>query len=52
MERAVAHAAREVNDHPTLAATAKLIERIGLAEVDDAWRRVLAAPTLTAVLGS
>jgi predicted Zn-dependent peptidase len=52
MERAVSHAGREVNHHPTLAATAALIERIGLSEVNDAWRRVLAAPTLTAVLGS
>jgi hypothetical protein len=52
MDRAVSHAAREANRHPTLAATARLVERIGLDDVDAAWRRVLEAPTLTAVLGS
>ncbi len=52
MDRAVSHAAREANHHPTLAATARLIDRIGLGEVDEAWRKVLRAPTLTAVLSS
>jgi predicted Zn-dependent peptidase len=52
MDRAVSHAAREANHHPTLAATARLIERIGLGEIDEAWRQLLGAPTLTAVLSS
>ncbi|MGH7894903.1 MAG: insulinase family protein, partial [Candidatus Binatia bacterium] len=52
MDRAVAHAARAANEHPTLSATARLVGTIGLREVDDAWRRLLAAPTLTAVLSS
>jgi hypothetical protein len=52
MDRAVSHAARLANHHPTLATTAALIERIGLSDVNDAWRRILRAPTLTAVLSS
>jgi predicted Zn-dependent peptidase len=52
MDRAVSHAAREANHHPTLAATARMLDRIDLHEVDEAWRRVLQAPTLTAVLSS
>ena len=50
MDRAVSHAARAASAHPTLATTARMIERIGLADVDDAWRRALGAPTLTAIL--
>ncbi len=52
MERAVAHASRAASNHPSLTTTARLIDRIGLADVDAAWRRLLAAPTLTAVLSS
>jgi predicted Zn-dependent peptidase len=52
MDRAVSHAGRLANHHPTLATTARLIERIGLADVNAAWRRALAAPTLTAVLSA
>jgi predicted Zn-dependent peptidase len=52
MERAVSHAGRFANHHPTLATTAAMIEHVGLADVDEAWRRVLKAPTLTAVLSS
>jgi predicted Zn-dependent peptidase len=52
MERAVSHAAREANAHPTLATTARVLDGIGLHEVDEAWRRILQAPTLTAVLSS
>jgi predicted Zn-dependent peptidase len=52
MDRAVSHAGRLANHHPTLATTARLIERIGLADVNTAWRRALAAPTLTAVLSA
>jgi predicted Zn-dependent peptidase len=50
LDRAVAHATREVCGLPTLARTAKLLARIGHREVEDAWRKTLAAPTLTAVL--
>jgi predicted Zn-dependent peptidase len=52
MDRAISHAGRLANHHPTLATTARLIDRIGLADVNDAWRRALGAPTLTAVLSS
>ena len=52
MDRAVAHATRAACAHPTLAMTARLLDRIGRAEVDEAWRRLLGAPTLTAVLSS
>jgi predicted Zn-dependent peptidase len=52
MDRAISHAAREANGHPTLASTARLVERIGLGEVDGAWRALLRAPTLTAVLSA
>jgi len=52
MDRAVSHATRAAHGQPTLAATARLIDRIGRGEVEAAWRRVLGAPTLTAMLGS
>ena len=52
MDRAISHAARSANGHPTLASTARLVERIGLGEVDEAWRSLLRAPTLTAVLSA
>lgn len=50
LERAVSHATRALCDLPTLARTADLLGRIAHREVEDAWRRTLAAPTLTAVL--
>ena len=52
MDRAVSHAGRLANHHPTLATTARLIDRIALTDVNAAWRRALEAPTLTAVLSS
>jgi predicted Zn-dependent peptidase len=52
MDRAVSHAARATNGHPTLATTVRTLERIRLREVDESWRRLLGAPTLTAVLSS
>jgi predicted Zn-dependent peptidase len=52
MDRAVVHAGREACGHPTLATTARLVERIGLEEVNAAWRGAQRAPTLTAVLSS
>jgi len=50
LDRALAHAARAACGHPPLARTARLIESIRGEEVDEAWRRALAAPTLTAIL--
>ena len=52
MDRAVSHAGRLANHQPTLSTTAALIERLELSDVDAAWRRVLKAPTLTAVLSA
>jgi predicted Zn-dependent peptidase len=52
MDRAVEHASRVANGHPTLSATGRLVAAIGLGEVDAAWRTLLRAPTLTAVLSS
>ena len=50
LERALTHASREVCGHPSLAATERTIASLRPAEVELAWRRALAAPTLTAVL--
>ena len=50
LERALAHASRAACDQPSLAATERMIARLGRGQVDAAWRRALAAPTLTAVL--
>lgn len=50
LDRAVSHATRAVCDLPSLARSARLLQRIGHREVEDAWRRTLSAPTLTAVL--
>ena len=50
LDRALAHASRAACDQPSLAATERMITRLRLAEVEAAWRRALAAPTLTAVL--
>ncbi|MCW5889699.1 MAG: insulinase family protein [bacterium] len=50
LDRAVSHATRAVCGLPTLAHTARLLAHIRHHEVEEAWRRTLAAPTLTAVL--
>jgi predicted Zn-dependent peptidase len=50
LERALAHASREAGGHPTLAEAERTIDALGRAEVEGAWRRALAAPSLTAVL--
>ena len=50
LDRALAHASRAACDQPSLAATERMIARLRPAEVEAAWRRALAAPTLTAVL--
>jgi predicted Zn-dependent peptidase len=52
MDRAISHAARAASEHPPLAETARTIDHLTLHEIDEAWRRALKAPTLTAVLGS
>ncbi|MFN8546247.1 MAG: insulinase family protein, partial [Candidatus Binatia bacterium] len=49
-ERAASHAERALSGLPSLAATARLLAAIDAREVDEAWRRALAAPTLTTVL--
>ena len=50
LERAVGHAARAVCGQPSLVATERMIASLRPAEVEQAWRRALGAPTLTAVL--
>jgi predicted Zn-dependent peptidase len=50
LERALAHASREICGHPSLAETERTIASLRPGEVEAAWRRALAAPTLTAVL--
>jgi predicted Zn-dependent peptidase len=50
LERALAHASRAASGQPSLAATQRLIAALRGAEVEDAWRQVLRAPTLTAIL--
>jgi predicted Zn-dependent peptidase len=50
LDRALAHASRTACGHPSLASTERLIASLRPAEVEAAWRRALAAPTLTAVL--
>src|SRR5262249_1070471 len=50
MDRAIEHAARFANAHPPIATTARLVGEVTLDDVDTAWRRLLRAPTLTAVL--
>jgi len=52
LDRALAYASREAAGHPSLTHTSRLIETIRREEVEDAWRRMLAAPSLTAVLSS
>ena len=50
LERAIVHAERTTKHHPSLAATARMVESIERRHVEAAWRRALRAPTLTAVL--
>lgn len=50
LDRAVAHASRCAGGHPSLAATERILADLRPAEIEDAWRRALAAPTLTALL--
>src|SRR3989454_12642813 len=50
LDRALAHASRAACDQPSLAATERMIARLAPAEVEAAWRRAPAAPTLTAGL--
>ena len=52
LDRALAHATRAAWGHPSLAETARTIAAIRLAEVEEAWRAALAAPTLTAILSA
>jgi hypothetical protein len=50
LDRAITHASREASGHPTLAASQQAIEALGATEVENAWRSLLRAPTLVAVL--
>jgi len=50
LERALAHASRAACGHPSLPATERMIASLAPTEVEAAWRRALAAPSLTAVL--
>lgn len=50
LDRALSHATRAVCGHPTLAETARILDGLSLRDVEDAWRRTVKAPTLTAVL--
>src|SRR5947199_8222358 len=47
-ERALAHASRAACDQPSLAATERMIARLGRGQFDAAWQRALAAPPPTA----
>ncbi len=50
LDRALAHAVRAVGRQPSLAEAAMVLDALELPDVDRAWRRALAAPTLTATL--
>lgn len=50
LDRAVAHATRAACGQPSLAETERLIASLRPGEVEAAWRRALASPSLTAVL--
>jgi predicted Zn-dependent peptidase len=52
LDRALAHATRVSMGQPPLAKTIALLERIERPEVERAWRELMQAPTLTAVLSS
>jgi predicted Zn-dependent peptidase len=50
LDRALAHAVRAVGRQPSLAQAARLLDALELADVEQAWRLALRAPTLTALL--
>jgi predicted Zn-dependent peptidase len=50
LDRALAHASRELCGHPSLAETERTIASLRPTEVEAAWRRALRAPTLTTIL--
>lgn len=50
LDRAIAHASREAAGHPTLAESQAMMDALDAGEAERAWRGLLAAPTLTAVL--
>jgi predicted Zn-dependent peptidase len=52
LERALTHATRALAGRPSVATSARMLERLSHAAVEDAWRRHLRAPTLTAVLSA
>jgi predicted Zn-dependent peptidase len=52
LDRALAHATRAALGQPPLPATVAILGRIGQREVEAAWREMMRAPTLTAVLSS
>ncbi|HWP64642.1 MAG TPA: pitrilysin family protein [Candidatus Limnocylindria bacterium] len=52
LDRALAHATRAAMGQPSLPATMALLARLEHAEVEAAWREMMRAPTLTAVLSS
>jgi predicted Zn-dependent peptidase len=52
LDRALTHATRALGGRPSVAASARMLERLSHAAVEEAWRRHLRAPTLTAVLSA
>jgi len=52
LDRALAHATRAAMGQPPLPETMALLARIEQGEVEAAWRDMMRAPTLTAVLSS
>jgi predicted Zn-dependent peptidase len=50
LDRALSHASREANGQPTLGASQRTMDALRPSEVEQAWRALLGAPTLTAVL--
>jgi predicted Zn-dependent peptidase len=52
LDRALVHATRAATAQPSLATTLRLLGRIDHAEIEAAWREMLRAPTLTAVMAS
>jgi predicted Zn-dependent peptidase len=52
LDRALVHATRAAMGQPSLPATIALLARIEKAEVEAAWRELMRAPTLTAVMSS
>ena len=52
IERALTHATRAFAGRPSIVASARMLERCSHVAVEEAWRRHLRAPTLTAVLSA